>query len=796
MLPGQNQDAIAIEMMEKQNQRDLESQQDDFIALHEPAQLTSYIQDRIAVDDTGAGIFGALHHINTDGSTVKRKANPNDAFVDPDLIPDEGEQPPAWSVGRTKLDNELESEFLTTPFETYSLMRGKVNGFLGSTLKCVGRLKGLCRVIEDKDAPSLLPKALMDALMKPTTYCIRLYALRGVKLAALDTDIFGKPQNSDPYLKVSLGKKIFNDRENAVDDAVDVDFYKMITFETQLPGISQLKVHVYDKDLIGIDDVIGSTVIDLEDRWFDARWQDYGQENMIKPGDDATDPSKVRLATKPVERRGLYVPGITQERGKFECWVDILSSAQDSTFPPDDIALPPKQIFEVRVVVWKAKNVPPQDTFEGMSDLFVKVWPEGCDIQETDTHWRAKKGKASWNYRMLFDVELGHNTRAMKFPYLHIQLWDRDLLKWSDCAGEGMIDLGPYYRKAYKRNIAIKLFEKKKGMAAKRAAKRAKKSRANLEDLLLNDTGDDIPPEEEEEEKDETADLDGFGVIGETPTSPTSTAGTVSSPTAGATTAATASSGTNYAQGKQLIPDREQRDSDDDDDEDHFNDTGMGALPSNVALSSSKQQRKMLLAKPKKTNFKKIEAKRQARLAELAAKKKAEEDAAAKAAGTAPAPWYSPILFWRKPADPNAAADGSKEKLLNADGEANDLENGGALEKTEEEKKKDDDDEAKEFITSLKNMTGLWDIDPDDSAWYHLENRDKNDPTKVTPMGSICYSIQIWPKDKATVMAVGAARSEPNTNPFLPPPVGRLKFSLYVSRVLLVSPDWLVVSVL
>lgn len=61
--------------------------------------------------------------------------------------------------------------------------------------------------------------------------------------------------------------------------------------------------------------------------------------------------------------------------------------------------------------------------------------------------------------------------------------------------------------------------------------------------------------------------------------------------------------------------------------------------------------------------------------------------------------------------------------------------------------------------------------------WYHLENRDKNDPTKVTPMGSICYSIQIWPKEKSLVMPVGGARNEPNTNPFLPPPVGRLKFS-------------------
>ena len=38
----------------------------------------------------------------------------------------------------------------------------------------------------------------------------------------------------------------------------------------------------------------------------------------------------------------------------------------------------------------------------------------GCKPLETDTHWRCKKGKASWNYRLLFDVELGHSTRIMK----------------------------------------------------------------------------------------------------------------------------------------------------------------------------------------------------------------------------------------------------------------------------------------------------------------------------------------------------------------------------------------------
>lgn len=27
----------------------------------------------------------------------------------------------------------------------------------------------------------------------------------------------------------------------------------------------------------------------------------------------------------------------------------------------------------------------------------------------------------------------------MKFPYFHLQLWDRDILKWNDCAGEGKV---------------------------------------------------------------------------------------------------------------------------------------------------------------------------------------------------------------------------------------------------------------------------------------------------------------------------------------------------------------------
>ena len=157
-----------------------------------------------------------------------------------------------------------------------------------------------------------------------------------------------------------------------------------------------------------------------------------------------------------------------------------------------------------------------------MTDLYVDVWPEGCDKQTTDTHWRCKKGKGSFNWRMLFEVELGHRTRAMKFPYLHIQMWDKDLLKWNDCIAEGTVDLGIYYRKAFKKNCAIKLYETKKGAKADRA-KAAKKRQALYN---IPDNGEDIPPEEtpepgasnplhEEKDSDDEEDGDaGIGVMG------------------------------------------------------------------------------------------------------------------------------------------------------------------------------------------------------------------------------------------------------------------------------------------
>lgn len=423
-------------------------------------------------EDTGAGLFGSITFLDKElrraeklremkrrakqrkfglvGVDFRKKENDAANPIEQQQEDEEEDEPPRYLKGRKVLPSTLEEFLETTPFETYELIRGQKNGLLGSTVKVVGKFKGLIRILASPDEPPLFDLA---QLLNPKGYRVRLYVLRALKLTAMDMGFGGRPGLSDPYLKAVLGKEKFDDRENHIDDVVDADLYKVIEFNTELPGAGLLDVAVYDYDDFGGDDLIGRTVIDLEDRWFDNRWQKLGMENRTESMDG------YRWQTKPLEKRPLYNPSSMQPQGYLECWVDILNPAEANAFPPEDVSLPPRVPFEIRIVIWKTKDVVAMDSLENMNDLYVRVWPEDCQPQETDTHWRSKKGKGSFNWRMKFDVELGPSTKFMKFPYLHFQMWDRDLLKWNDCIADGVIDIGRFIRKAYKKNMVVRPFE-------------------------------------------------------------------------------------------------------------------------------------------------------------------------------------------------------------------------------------------------------------------------------------------------------------------------------------------------
>ena len=64
----------------------------------------------------------------------------------------------------------------------------------------------------------------------------------------------------------------------------------------------------------------------------------------------------------------------------------------------------------------------------------------------------------------------------------------------------------------------------------------------------------------------------------------------------------------------------------------------------------------------------------------------------------------------------------------------------------------------------------------DSTFWVQLTTIDSNG--KVEKTGKVRLQIDVYPKAMAENNKVGEARQEPNCNPFLPPPIGRLSFSL------------------
>ncbi|CAB3993921.1 myoferlin-like isoform X2 [Paramuricea clavata] len=165
--------------------------------------------------------------------------------------------------------HELEKEFdkFQDFIKTFPLRRGK--------FKCVeededdstvGEFKGtLCiySLPEDRKVP-LPPRIFKEERLpraKPVNCIVRVYIVRVYDLTPQDLNGL-----ADPYLVVSLGKQCCDDRENYAHNTLEVDFGKMFEFQARIPVVKDLKIKVIDYDMVSSDDLIGETVIDLENR--------------------------------------------------------------------------------------------------------------------------------------------------------------------------------------------------------------------------------------------------------------------------------------------------------------------------------------------------------------------------------------------------------------------------------------------------------------------------------------------------------------------------------------------------
>ncbi|XP_014669979.1 PREDICTED: otoferlin-like [Priapulus caudatus] len=97
----------------------------------------------------------------------------------------------------------------------------------------------------------------------PVKVMVRVYVVKATDLHP--ADINGK---ADPYIVIQLGRTKISDKENYISKQLNPVFGKCFDIEATFPMESSLTVQIYDWDLVGSDDLIGQTTIDLENRFY------------------------------------------------------------------------------------------------------------------------------------------------------------------------------------------------------------------------------------------------------------------------------------------------------------------------------------------------------------------------------------------------------------------------------------------------------------------------------------------------------------------------------------------------
>uniref|UniRef100_A0A8C1U7Q3 Dysferlin, limb girdle muscular dystrophy 2B (autosomal recessive) n=1 Tax=Cyprinus carpio TaxID=7962 RepID=A0A8C1U7Q3_CYPCA len=318
-------------------------------------------------------------------------------------------------------DRELEMaegfEQLADFCQTFKLHRGRVQNE-SEDPSVVGEFKGSFKIYPLPDDPSmpipprqfrkLPPNGLEECLVR--VYIIQAYGLQ-------PKDANGK---CDPYVKITLGKKSVDDHDSYIPCTLDPVFGKMFELTCSLPLEKDLKIALYDYDMVTKDEKIGETIIDLENRFLSRhgarcglpqsyclsgvnQWRDqlkpsqllyrlcerqnyklpvYKQDRIYFRGQEYTvadldegkalnahlGPVMERLALlvlrsqclvpEHVETRPLYSPLQPDiEQGRLQMWVDVFPKSLGPPGPPFNITPRKAKKFFLRCIIWNTRDV-------------------------------------------------------------------------------------------------------------------------------------------------------------------------------------------------------------------------------------------------------------------------------------------------------------------------------------------------------------------------------------------------------------------------------------------------------
>ncbi|XP_077157456.1 dysferlin isoform X2 [Paroedura picta] len=320
-------------------------------------------------------------------------------------------------VFETELENIEDYGGLSDFCHTFKLYRGKTQD-ANEDPTVVGEFKGSFKIYPLPDDPTVPapPRQFHQLPARGPQECLlRVYIIRAFDLQPKDSN--GK---CDPYVKISVGKRSVSDQDHYLPCTLEPVFGKMFEMTCTLPLEKDLKVSLYDYDLLSKDEKIGETTIDLENRFlsrFGARcglpqtycisgpnqWRDqlrptqllhlfslrhnckapiYKSDRIIfrdqayslseledgKPLNPHLGPVEERLALYALQKQGLVPEHVETrrlysplqpdiEQGKLQMWVDLFPKSLGAPGCPFNVTPRKAKRFFLRCIVWNAKDV-------------------------------------------------------------------------------------------------------------------------------------------------------------------------------------------------------------------------------------------------------------------------------------------------------------------------------------------------------------------------------------------------------------------------------------------------------
>ena len=172
------------------------------------------------------------------------------------------------------------------------------------------------------DISDIIPS---NGLMKPSPYL--KFALRS-------------PSGLLPQDESQVTDYLIDDRANGKKQTSNPYFGSRFDMKVQYPEVTEVEIQVWDAGFVS-DSLIGSTTIDIEDRWFSESWQSLKRDGIV-----------------PREHRALWHPKALQSQGKMCMWLELYSGKESAEVPLHDLRPQITKEWELRVVVWETRRVP------------------------------------------------------------------------------------------------------------------------------------------------------------------------------------------------------------------------------------------------------------------------------------------------------------------------------------------------------------------------------------------------------------------------------------------------------